>query len=253
MTRDTQNSWSDFTEAEYRNLVQTALSRFVVKPVKEAVDLRLTGANNVAAWRHDIDFSPHRALALAKIEADLGLRSTFYVLLNGSFYNPLEAQIVDILHNIESLGHVVGLHFDASLDIGPLEDRLTKEAEILSGLIQTKVSCFSVHNPSVVYPESLKSEICGGLFNASHDHLRETFVYSSDSNGIWRFRPMPDVVSDPTVENLYALTHPEWWTPEAMAPAARLRRCLEGRAAAVATEYAAFIGEVRPEVLSHVE
>jgi hypothetical protein len=58
------------------------------------------------------------------------------------------------------------------------------------------------------------------------------FAYVSDSNGIWRYRKLEEVLSAPPVPKLQVLTHPEWWTPEPLAPFARLRRSINGRAAA---------------------
>jgi hypothetical protein len=37
------------------------------------------------------------------------------------------------------------------------------------------------------------------------------------------------VLADDTVSRLHVLTHPEWWTPEAMSPRERVVRSVDGR------------------------
>mgnify|MGYP005817556171 CR=1 FL=1 len=252
MNYNTMKTISDFTEANYAAMLKQAARRFRVMPVREATTLRSKGESGIAAWRHDIDFSPHRALSFARIEAKSNVKSSYYVLLNGAFYNPLEKAIMEILQEIRSLGHTIGLHFDASLTHVDLEERVTMEANLLSSISGYRVECISIHNPGVNYPLSLKRPQICGLFNASLDELRNMFVYSSDSNGYWRYRPMPEVIDDSSVENIYTLTHAEWWTHEAMTPAKRLSRCIDGRAKAVAADYQSFIRTHRSEALADV-
>src|SRR5262245_35308675 len=65
-------------------------------------------------WRHDIDFSVHRAVAMARTEAQRSLLATYFVLLRSPYYNALERQVADRLKEIASLGHRIGLHFELS-------------------------------------------------------------------------------------------------------------------------------------------
>ena len=62
--------------------------------------------------RHDIDNSLPQALRLAEIEAEEGVKSTWFVLLRTDFYNPASAASQRILRRIRELGHEIGLHFD---------------------------------------------------------------------------------------------------------------------------------------------
>jgi hypothetical protein len=43
------------------------------------------------ALRHDVDFAPEYALAMAELEHAAGVASTFFVLVDGQFYNPLDS------------------------------------------------------------------------------------------------------------------------------------------------------------------
>ncbi len=239
---------TDFTEARYRVLLERARARFCMCKFGDEL-----AGKGIALWRHDIDFSPQRALAVARIEAELGLTSSYFVLLGSAFYNPFEPAVRDLLREIAGLGHEIGLHYDAaSLDgsTAAHADRIAFEAEALKRQVQANIRAFSLHNPSVSPDVQLDAAHYGGLFNASAAGFRAQFTYVSDSNGRWRFRSLHEVVEDPAVSRLYALTHPEWWTPDPLPPSARIARCIKGRAERVAADYEAFIGRYRPEVLS---
>jgi hypothetical protein len=68
--------------------------------------------------RHDIDQDLITALDMARIESSLGIRSTFFCLLTGqrpSLWRATkssERKMIQILKEIQSLGHEVALHYD---------------------------------------------------------------------------------------------------------------------------------------------
>ena len=213
----------EFTFDTYASLLRKAASRY------KFVSLEAPGdGEGRALWRHDIDFSPHRALAMARLEAKMGLKANYFVQLSSPFYNPFEAQISDCLKQIADLGHSIGVHFEPS-STSP-GDRLSFEARILGSLLGIRINTFSLHNPTTYSNQQLDSaEVCG-LINASAPSWRYDFVYCSDSNGLWRHRSLLDVIEDPHTLNLYTLTHSEWWQNEQMTPRERVIRCINGRA-----------------------
>lgn len=238
----------DFTEARYVALIERARLRYRFCRFGE----NLAG-DGVALWRHDIDFSPQRALALARLESAAGVTATYFVLLGSAFYNPFEAVIRDVLREIVDLGHDIGLHYDASASDGnpaTHADRVAFEAGILRRQLQADIRSFSLHNPSVARDVHLDDLKYAGLVNASTARLRADFTYVSDSNGRWRYRSLQETLDDKSISRLYALTHPEWWTPEPLPPSACVERCIEGRARCVASDYKAFLARHRPEALS---
>lgn len=243
---------ADFTEARYREVLRAALARFHFVSLDQAVADDCT-RHGIALWRHDIDISPHRALKLARIEAELGLASVWFVHLGSAFYNPMEPVVAAILREISRLGHEIGLHFDCAAsragDGAGAEEELRVEALALAAIVEAPVSSFSLHNPTVPGGASLDSLRHGGLINASAPALYNRFSYCSDSNGIWRFRSLHELIADPDTRRLYALTHPVWWTPEEMVPRDRVRRAIEGRASTVLAGYDALLAEnARPNV-----
>src|SRR5262245_42900343 len=103
MVADHKQFESDFTEAEFRELVRLAKRRYRFIGYPEAI----AAEQPSILWRHDIDVSPHRALALARIESDEGVRSTWFILLHSEHYNALEAEITHVLAELPRLGHEI--------------------------------------------------------------------------------------------------------------------------------------------------
>lgn len=62
--------------------------------------------------RHDIDTSLDKAVQLAKLEAELGVKSTYFVLLSSEFYNVMAKESREKIKEIQTAGHEIGLHFD---------------------------------------------------------------------------------------------------------------------------------------------
>ncbi len=242
----------DFTNARYGEILAAAKLKY-----RFATFADFDGEGCVALWRHDIDFSPHRALALARMEADAGVISTYFVQLSSRFYNVFEPEIAEIIREIGRLGHDIGLHFETETAGRSRETdherRLTSQAGTLQYLAEKPVTAFSLHNPTTMVGISFDELQHGGLFNASHPKLREEFSYCSDSNGIWRFRSLDAMVADPEITRLYALTHPEWWQAEPMSPRQRLQRCIDGRKAWLENYYDALLATNNRPNIGHKE
>jgi hypothetical protein len=221
-----ESSYPQFTEAGYRELLRIARGRYRFGSFR---DYRSAPAGT-ALWRHDLDFSVHRALALARIEAQEGVRSTHFVLLHSAFYNALEAEVAERIREIGSLGHDLGVHFDPRFYEGrDLDAALARERDLLETVFETEVSAFSLHNPEIAGWTDDRDEIAG-IVNAYGPYISAHYGYASDSNGYWRFTPLDEVLQSGSYERLHVLTHPEWWVPEPMSPRDRVSRAIDGRA-----------------------
>ena len=234
--------FADFTEDAYAEMLGVAARRWAFEPF----GTRAEGPH--ALWRHDVDFSVHRALALARIEADAGVRATYFLSLHSELYNLLEPGVTERTRAIFELGHWPGLHFDASLDPGtPLEKRAASERQLLERLLDRPVEALSFHNPDTHEIPSLHDDRVAGMINAYGAGITEHYLYVSDSNGYWRHRRLPDVLAEGTADRLHVLTHPEWWQTHPMSPRERLERCIEGRSAATRAWYDGLLTEASRE------
>jgi hypothetical protein len=215
--------FDDFTETSYREFLVAARSRYSFE------EFGTTSGSPHVLWRHDLDFSVHRGLALAQIEADEGVRSTYFFAPRSEGYNLLEESVLGKAREILALGHWAGLHCHAHAD-RELAEQLAFERDLLETVLEQSVKAFSFHNPEVANVHTVDADEIAGLANAAGRGIRERYAYVTDSNGYWRHRRLPDVLAEGEEDLLHVLTHPEWWAPEPMSPRERLERCIEGRA-----------------------
>lgn len=164
--------------------------------------------------RHDIDFSIEKALKMAELEFELGVKSTYFVLLTSGFYNPFLYENVRKLKKIKSLGHAIGLHFDEKNykeSIGnPIatEKNLKRELLWLSDLLGENTNVYSYHRPS--------NEIIGAQINIANtvntysDFFFKKFKYVSDSRRNWR-EPVDEIIMSKKYDKIQILTHPFWY------------------------------------------
>ena len=62
---------------------------------------------------HDCDFFLEHALRLAHEEKDIGIKSTYFVRLGAREYNLFNPFYSNIVQEILSLGHDIGLHYES--------------------------------------------------------------------------------------------------------------------------------------------
>src|SRR5690349_15051668 len=60
--------------------------------------------------RHDVDLLPERAPAIAAIEADLGIKATFFFRVHANEYNAFGHETLAIMRTLLAQGHEIGLH-----------------------------------------------------------------------------------------------------------------------------------------------
>ena len=223
-----RSDFDDFTEAAFRQVIRAAKLRYTFEDYGTETD------ESHVLWRHDVDYSVHRALSLARIEAENDVRATYFFLLHSELYNLLELEVFRRAREIVALGHAVGVHFDAGFYGGfdsedSLAVKLRAEIELFEQLFEQPVRVFSLHNTQVSDSARFDSDRIAGSLNASGRGLRAAYRYVSDSNGYWRYERLLDVIESGGHPRLHVLTHPEWWQAEPMSPRARIARCIDGR------------------------
>jgi len=233
--RNNQESDRDFSVDAYRQLVGLALASY--RPINYR---SIPWGQRFVLWRHDCDYSLNRALVLARIEAEMGLSSTFFVNPHCEFYNILESSQIALVKEFIQLGHDVGLHFDAAFYATASEEELHKqvtcEADLLEQFVGVRPAAFSFHNPSAFHL-TCEADTYGGLVNCYSKRFKTEVPYCSDSNGYWRFRRLFDVLSEAKDPCLQVLTHPGWWQENPMPARQRIFRSVYGRASATMQLY----------------
>lgn len=198
----------DFSWSAYRALIQAFLDRgYAVKLFGE-----LDPNESHLVLRHDIDFSLRAAVDIARIEADMGVRSHYYVLLQTEFYNLCSPQDWDRVLEIADLGHDVGLHFDASrydADLETLEEAVARECNVLAAITGQEVETVSFHRPA----QSLLGldRPLAGRLHAYQPRFFFDIAYVADSRGLFRYGHPLDHIAFAEAKAMQLLTHPIWW------------------------------------------
>jgi hypothetical protein len=212
----------DFTLGHYRELCNLAVANYPVADYNH-----IPWGRRFILWRHDLDFSLNRGLALAKIEAEVGLKATYFLNPHCEFYNLAESSQHAIVREILSHGHDIGLHFDANffgkISEVQLNDLIAQEADWLNWLFGVTPVAFSFHNPDAS-TLTFEADAYGGLHNCYSERFKKEVPYCSDSNGYWRFRRLNDVLSEAADPCLQVLTHPGWWQDKPTPPRQRIFR-----------------------------
>ena len=163
------------------------------------------------ALRHDIDFAPSYSLEMAKLEHAAGVASTFFVLVDGQFYNPLQNEVIRQIRQIDSLGHEIGLHFAASSAFdAEIGQEVAFRLEVLSAVAGTTVQSFSQHDRVnagfvlVRLPDGHRACVNAGQVIKDHDLL-----YVSESAMMWRRYTFGTALDED--RNLCLLAHPHSW------------------------------------------
>lgn len=222
--------FEDFTIKNYRNLIRIAKeNNFKFSFFHEDV----SKDSKQILWRHDVEFSPFVALQMAKIEAEEGVKATYFFQLHSETYNCLEKEIADIIHQIKSLGHDIGLHFDSHFfsitSIFELEKYLDIDSKYFNTIFDLEVKVFSFHKttPFILSCEETKY---ANLINVYSRYFKENFSYCADSTGYWRFEPLEEVLKGQNTIKLQVLTHDSMWSEITESPRQRVFQSIDSNA-----------------------
>jgi len=160
--------------------------------------------------RHDVDWSPRRALRMARMEADRGIEANYFFLVSSPFYNPVHKPTRRIVQRIESLGHHVGLHFSTHQywDEEPAEselvERVDAEKRILDAVSAEPLGAISFHRP----PDWVFGRTFAAFDSAYAARFFDDIAYRGDSDHRWREEPP---LADGAPDRLQVLVHPGLW------------------------------------------
>ena len=160
--------------------------------------------------RHDVDWSPRRALQTARMEAERDIEATYFFLVATPFYNLSHKPNREILSRIASLGHDVGLHFSTHQHWNeePPQSALLaavdSERQLLARTGPDPVDAVSFHRP----PEWVFRRSFPTFTSTYAERFFSEVAYRGDSNQRWRdVHPLDDGVP----ETMQVLTHPGLW------------------------------------------
>lgn len=190
--------------------------------------------------RHDLEFSVPIALKMAQIEADLGIKATYFVQLHSEFYNTLEKVNIQAIKEIQKLGHQIGLHFDSHFwnieSEGQLEKHISFDKNILEQYLELEIKAFSFHN-NTDFTLSCRKEKYAGLLNVYSDYFRNHYAYNADSLGYLRYERLEDRLKEAKEEALQILIHDGMWQDEVLPPRRRVYKVIDDHAAFMKKSY----------------
>jgi hypothetical protein len=144
--------------------------------------------------RHDVDLSLEAALKMARIEHELDVRATYFLMTGSAFYN-LDSHIGRYTQRqLRQWGHAVGQHPSY-----PHVDANGRFDKVLAW-----------HNPEPEY----MSEPVDGLVNVMEPPYFTQGLYRSDSNQHWREGCPHEELAAGRFEWLQLLVHPAIWVYE---------------------------------------
>lgn len=220
----------DFTLASYRHLV----GHLHASGCSFRTFDSWRAGSGVVAMRHDVDRLPERALAMARLEAESGVRATYFLRTKPHVLRP------GVVERLIELGHEVGYHYedlpDAGGDLELAWDSFRRNLETLRRL--AVVTSIAMHGRPLSRWDSRKLwcrfdyRSLGLLCEAYLDIDWTTTCYFTDTGRAWngadnvrdrplsQSRPSATLASTEALANFVATkgtpavisSHPERWT-----------------------------------------
>ena len=245
-------AWSEnFTYEYLTSILKCAKAKFNARVLGDG--LAANSAQQQLFLRHDVDVSITHALAMAEIEAEVGIQTTYMFIPNSRLYNIRRDG--ELLRRFISMGHEVALHFDVDEDkriqqttVDDVLADIERDCQIISDITSEPVRSVSFHRP---VPQFLKGELTlAGRTNAYAAVLMESYI--SDSKGEWRSgEPLPYLQAE-TRPIVQLLIHPIWWGACHMNTRERLEEfyldAINGQTTAAAAKFDADLAFTVPAV-----
>lgn len=237
MTIEEKYRFSDFTLKNYKNILKLAISKGYGFSL---FDTLFEYPQRSIILRHDLEFSVPIALEMAKIEHQLGVKSTYFIQLHCDFYNALELKTFHTIKEIESLGHEIALHFDAHFwgiqDTQQLEQFLLIDKDTFTKYFSKAPRLFSFHNNNA-FTLACENDSYGGMHNVYATKYKKEFGYCADSTGFWRYEILQDRINEAKDNVLQVLVHDAMWQDIALPPRRRVYKTIDEHASFMKKSY----------------
>lgn len=194
----------EFTYDYYCNILEQ------MKTISKIYDFKSADSDLKCGYilRHDVDFNIKKAYRMCKIEKDMNVTSTYFILVTSDLYNILSYENKNILKDMVSNGFEIGLHFDptvyGNINLKQMQEQVEKECSIIEDIIGLKVESVSLHTPSIhnQYP------VFNGYKNAYSKEFFNPNLYLSDSCKDFRGKDVLTFIKKGQSNLLQVLFHP---------------------------------------------
>ncbi|MEW6753618.1 MAG: hypothetical protein AB1505_21935 [Candidatus Latescibacterota bacterium] len=198
----------------YRGVLRAALeSGYVFGSMEDCAAGQVPG--QCVLLRHDVDYSLERAVQLARLNAECGVRGTFFVQVRSPVYNLLHPASLDCCRELAAAGQELGLHApypDPGEPAARVVTRLAGDVALCEEQVGVRFArVVAWHNPPPRLGEQPDLLAGSGLASAYHRPLFVPGCYLADSNlrnraddfvALFRARSLPLV---------QVLIHPLYW------------------------------------------
>ena len=178
---------------EYKDILKKLLKLtnhkwLTITQAKQLIDNKSQLLKKAIIIRHDVDRSPYNALKMAQLEANIGIKATYYFRCNssGDFDR-------NFIQKIAKLGHEVGYHYECLSYCDGDKEKALKNFEQNLSTFRTIAKCTSVamhgaplsrhHNQDLLISLNLN------VFNLEADAVLSfadiELVYLTDTGGSW--------------------------------------------------------------------
>ncbi|VVB89752.1 Uncharacterised protein [uncultured archaeon] len=221
----------DFTLTKFHSLCSAVAENYPTLTLSEY----FAGAalpERFVIMRHDIDRRPMSALGTARIEAQCGIRATYYFRMNSRVFRPW------IMREVEGMGHEVGYHYEA---LGKAKGDFEKAIGLFGSELKEfrevcDVKTICMHgNPLSKYDDRELWKVYDfrdfGIIGEAYLSAGKDINYFSDTGRSWNSKNnirdfIPGrreesevettddtiaMIESNRIDRIYILTHPERW------------------------------------------
>jgi hypothetical protein len=200
-----------FSPFAFRLLLQAGLDGgYVFVPFAEHEQC---DAERICVLRHDVDSDPGAAVVLAAIEAELGVRSTYFVMLRSPLYNLFARECQDLVRELTQFGHALGLHYDPGYPPAggrSHTEQIEVERRVLEDMFDLPVGAVAFHQPSL-HPGAAEIEVRGAV--KANGLAGYRFV--ADPNQSEAVLAAYEIFRTGDPARVQLLVHPMWWVGSA--------------------------------------
>lgn len=159
---------------------------------------------------------------MSQVETEMGVCATYFVQIANNAYNAFSEQNANMLRDMYTRGHEIGLHYHIGKSREPqfVRAEIAAQCEMLEKMLGIPIRSYSMHRPAAA-TRYYATEI-PGLINAYaptffsfketvDDTTKLEVKYIADSQHRWNYG-YPDVETLSKCPKIQLLIHPDFWS-----------------------------------------